>query len=314
MAVTADSVIIELEARTGSFNSSVAGASGTFDRSMSQIERSASRAEVVVARSAGQIANSQRNLGRQIADVGTQLASGSSPFLILAQQAPQFADALADGQGRAARFASFFAGPWGAALLAGASVIGVMVGKLFDLDKAHDSAKQAADAHAEAERILDGVLQGTVETGERARIKSIQLAQAHAYEARAALNAARSQLALARARAEADRKNAQGGRNANLGLGYVADRSEERVAATQNLVDQTQILLNASELRLRNLLTADGSAQAALKKRADDKSDKAGAAAQRRAEAAARARSGRPSARHASRSRHRTALPAAGRS
>ncbi|NML11306.1 hypothetical protein HHL08_14315 [Sphingobium sp. AR-3-1] len=79
------------------------GAVRVVDRGMSNLENSTIRAERTVVRSAGAMANAQRNLGRQFADVGAQLASGSSPFLILAQQAPQVADALADTGGKAAR-------------------------------------------------------------------------------------------------------------------------------------------------------------------------------------------------------------------
>ena len=48
-----------------------------------------------------------RHLGRQIADVGTSVAGGLNPFLIIAQQAPQVADALTDTGGKAAKVASF---------------------------------------------------------------------------------------------------------------------------------------------------------------------------------------------------------------
>lgn len=90
-------------------------------------------------------ANATRNLGRQVADVGAQLAGGQSPFLILAQQAPQVADALADTGGKAARVAAFFAGPWGAAILAAASVVGVLVGKMYEAGSAADKTKPQID-------------------------------------------------------------------------------------------------------------------------------------------------------------------------
>jgi hypothetical protein len=61
------------------------------------------------------------NLGRQMADVGTQLASGASPFMIMAQQGPQIADIFLNMRGTvggfftqalgwAARFATSTAG------------------------------------------------------------------------------------------------------------------------------------------------------------------------------------------------------------
>ncbi|HEX8382870.1 MAG TPA: phage tail length tape measure family protein [Sphingomonas sp.] len=104
-------------------------------------------------RDAARIANAGRNIGRQISDAGTQLAGGQSPLLIFAQQAPQVADALADTGGRAAKVASFFAGPWGAAILAAGSIIGtVLVPKLFE---ASSAAETMTGAQIELSRFVD---------------------------------------------------------------------------------------------------------------------------------------------------------------
>jgi hypothetical protein len=162
-AVEADRVVVALEAKLGDYQAKVSGAAKTFDSSMSQIEKSATRAEgatrrlaTSVANDTGRAANASRNLGRQIADIGTGLAGGQSPFLILAQQAPQVADALADTGGKAARLASFFAGPWGAALLAAGSILGVFVGKLLDggeaAKKQKDQLQRLTDALQEYQR------------------------------------------------------------------------------------------------------------------------------------------------------------------
>lgn len=114
----------------------------SFDRVGSGSKKAANDVE----QSAGRIANAQRNIGRQISDVGTQLAGGQSPFLIFAQQAPQIADALADTGGKAAKVAAFFAGPWGAALLAAGSVAGALVQHLLDAGDASESfSKEQVD-------------------------------------------------------------------------------------------------------------------------------------------------------------------------
>lgn len=148
-AVEADRVVVALEANLANYQAKVTGAASTFDQSMSQIEKGATRAEAAtrklatsVANDTERAANASRNLGPQIADIGTGLADGQSPFLILAQQAPQVADALADTEGKAGALARFFAGPWGAALLAAGSILGVFVGNLLE---GGDAAKKQKD-------------------------------------------------------------------------------------------------------------------------------------------------------------------------
>ncbi|MFS0771034.1 phage tail length tape measure family protein [Sphingomonas sp. 1P08PE] len=288
MAVTADSVVVELIAKTDGYTAVVTGAASATETSMSRIERSASRAEGQIVRSSAAMANAQRNLGRQIADIGVGLSSGQSPFLILAQQAPQVADALADTGGRAARVASFFAGPWGAALLAAGSVAALLAEKLFSLKSAHDEVKAAAEATAEAERLLAGVLGGTANQSERARIASLDRARAMTYEARATLNNAQAQLTLARAYAAAAAATERAA-PATMGIpGRGAASSAITARQRQTDVDIAQGNLNALEIRLRNLEKVAGGARAVEAKRESDKQDKADAAAARKAAAAAR--------------------------
>ncbi|GGB15142.1 hypothetical protein GCM10011380_00700 [Sphingomonas metalli] len=248
----------------------------------------ATKAAQSVEKASARAGNAQRNLGRQISDIGVGLAGGQSPFLTLAQQAPQVADALADTGGRAARVATFFAGPWGAALLAAGSIAGVLAEKLFSLKAAHDETKKAAEATAEAEQILQGVLGGTVNQTERARVASLAKAQAMTLEARATLNNAQAQLTLARAYASAaaaTERAAPGG----LGIpGRGAASTSVNARQSQLELDQAQIALNAAEIRLRNLEKAATGARAAEAKKDSDKQAREDAAAKRKAEAAAR--------------------------
>jgi len=191
VAVTAESVVVELIAKTDGYAANINGAAGATTTAMSRIEQAASRAEVQIVRSSGAMANAQRNLGRQIADIGTQLAGGQSPFLILAQQAPQVADALADTGGKAATVAAFFAGPWGAALLAAGSAIAVLAEKALKggdtieslTAKLQDNAVKAqltAQAQAIFERSLFGSAQASAELNKRLQEQNrsqIQVAQ-----------------------------------------------------------------------------------------------------------------------------------------
>ena len=170
MAVTADSVVIELLAKTDGYTSNINGAATATTNAMSKIEQSATRAENQIVRSTGAIANAQRNLGRQIADVGTQLSGGQSPFLIIAQQAPQVADALADMGGRGARVAQFFAGPWGAALLAAGSALGLLLEQVMRTGEGVDAlvrklqeAAEKTRLTAEAQRIFETTAEGAAD-------------------------------------------------------------------------------------------------------------------------------------------------------
>lgn len=288
MAVTADSVVVELLAKTDGYTAKINGAANDTAGAMSRIEQSASRAEGQVIKSAGAMANAQRNLGRQISDIGTQLAGGQSPFLILAQQAPQVADALADTGGKAARVASFFAGPWGAALLAAGSVAAVLVGKLFDLDEAQNQVKKSADAVAEAEQILQGVLGGTINLTERARIAALSLGQAKIFEARAVLNAAQAQLGLAKAYSASAAATERAAPGTLQIPGRGAASSAIRVSDRQLAVNNAQVDLNALEIRFRNLEKLATGARAVEANKAGDKAQKEADAAARKAAAARR--------------------------
>jgi hypothetical protein len=135
-AVAADSVIIDIVANTGEAQNNVVQLTNSIERNMARA------------------ANGTRNLGRQISDIGVGLASGQSPFLIIAQQAPQVADALADTEGKAASAARFFAGPWGAALLAAASIVGVFVSHLGEAGDALNMAKTGSDGLSDAQGVL----------------------------------------------------------------------------------------------------------------------------------------------------------------
>ncbi len=110
MAVTADQVVVELQAKTEAYNQKIAQASSTFNshiKSMSEAAVSAGNASAVAFNAAtgafekaapavkrtgdqSKMAQQQmRNLAFQMQDIGTMLAAGQSPFMLLAQQLPQ---------------------------------------------------------------------------------------------------------------------------------------------------------------------------------------------------------------------------------
>lgn len=276
MAVEADRVVVELEANLANYQARVSGAGATFDKSMSQIEKGASRAEAAtrrlansVANDTGRAANASRNLGRQVADIGTQLAGGQSPFLILAQQAPQVADALADTGGKAAKLALFFAGPWGAALLAAGSIAGVFAGKLLDggsaATKQKDQLEKLTDALSEYQRIS-----GTAVSNDYVRIRLMEV-----LTARTAANTVRireniqAQLESARA-ADAANRFTGGGMAGQVGNPEVAALGTMLAKAKKDVEEARRNASVAAGNRIvadaeRNSAGADSVAAAAAK-------------------------------------------------
>lgn len=254
MGVTADSVVVELEAKLAKYESDVTRGAKTFDNSMSTMERSAAQAEAKVQssaqamgvavqkaandteQSARRSANATRNLGRQVSDIGVGLAGGQSPFLILAQQAPQVADALADTGGKAAKVAMFFAGPWGAALLAAGSIVGVLAGKLLEEGDASDKAKKAAQEHAAAVERLNEIAGITAHTEEQRAAATLAVARADLQAAKAAEARAQAQLNLiGTLQARPDAVIGQGA----LGLAIVGGRATE---ARDKARDEVRVL------------------------------------------------------------------------
>lgn len=146
MGETADRVVVELLADIDKGEASIRQYRQTFDTSMKSIEVSAARGEKAIVTSTARSANAMRNLGRQISDIGTGLATGQNVFYILAQQSGQVADALVDTGGKAARVAAFFAGPWGAAALAAGSILATsLIPYIFQTGEEAEKAKGKVD-------------------------------------------------------------------------------------------------------------------------------------------------------------------------
>lgn len=144
-AVYTDPLITEIIARNDNFKKGMREARAVYATEAQTIERRSTALATNLERDLARSGMASRNLGRQIADVGSQLAGGQNPLLILSQQAPQVADALAGTTGAAGRMATFFAGPWGAAILAAGSVLGVLAGKLFEAEGAGEAAERGFD-------------------------------------------------------------------------------------------------------------------------------------------------------------------------
>ena len=164
---TIDPVILQLRADVDNYVSDIRQSTAAVEQSLGRQEVAVVRHGQTFVRSNAAAQQSMRNLGFQISDIGTQLAAGSSPFLVLAQQGPQVANALEGTAGVAGRLAAFFSGPWGAALLAAGSVVGVLAGKLWDSKAAGEAAAEGYDAAAAAanrlKTITDSIRAGKVD-------------------------------------------------------------------------------------------------------------------------------------------------------
>lgn len=156
MAVEADAVVVDLIARNEQYDAAMRKSAKETEDALKRVVAASGSAEDKAAfrrarlrqqvqglgeetvKQSKQAAAATRNLGRQIGDIGTGLATGQNPFFIIAQQSAQVADALADTGGKAAKVAAFFAGPWGAALLAAGSALGILLGEALKTGESVD--------------------------------------------------------------------------------------------------------------------------------------------------------------------------------
>jgi len=106
------------------------------------------------AASAGQLRQSYTNLGFQVQDITQQLALGVNPLVVFAQQGGQTASALSGMGGTAGRVATFFAGPWGSAIIAAVTVVGLLTAELFKNEEATKLAEVGADGLSQAQSVL----------------------------------------------------------------------------------------------------------------------------------------------------------------
>lgn len=254
MAVNAESLVVELVANVDRAAADIKGYASTVEGSMSRVEKSAAKAERQIVVSAGASAAASRNLGRQISDIGTGLAGGQSPFLILAQQAPQVADALADTGGKAAKVAMFFAGPWGAALLAAGSILGTLAAKAFSatdakvkLRAATEDLKDAVDRLNSSSALEDHQSRLGIQNDiNRARTqRDLALATRQATQAKLDTARADAEQALGRLTSGADP-------NAAVGNAVLIAQYQRRIAELNVSLNENAVATATAEAAMRN--------------------------------------------------------------
>ncbi|WP_374411958.1 hypothetical protein [Novosphingobium colocasiae] len=131
-----------------------------------------------VTRSAGSHRMAMIGVGQQLQDSVVQLQMGTSALTVFAQQGSQAAYQLAGMGGKVGAVASVLAGPWGAAIFAGTTLLGPLISGLFKTSEALDDVKFASDGVTTAQGILGAVLD--ISTGKLTTQRSALLALAEA--------------------------------------------------------------------------------------------------------------------------------------
>lgn len=253
--------------------------------------------------SAGRVS---KQLGLQVGQIGSQLAVGTSPFIIFAQQASDLAIALDGTGGKLGKFIGFL-GTWqGAVLLAAGTIAAQFIPKLFEagdgvdalveklieqekqtklneqaddlfgksLEGVEKAAKTAKDAVEQLRLIKKGEAEQTVESIKKALD-----------EAEALRQTTRARVADARALYEIQKQRASGPGQASeiaaLGLprafdriGQIEDELKRADAAAQSLRDSYNQAVSAQTVAETNI-----SAEDAINRKYDRQIDNAARAA-----------------------------------
>lgn len=251
MAQNADSVLVEVETRLNTASNKAAEAQ--FDGSMNRIKSSAGRAEKQVTSSMNKIGDAQaktaqrsRLLGFQIADLGTQFASGTNLGVAFAQQMPQIANALDGTAGKVGKLATFLSGPLGAALLAVGSLMFIFATRSAEASEKTEKQTDSTKTLQDAIRDLDKATGDAIRTQEQSNRQKELSAQKNLDEA--ITLRAKTQALIEAAIAEEKLFIAQQGRitsaaGAETGAAAITNEAIQRAEARINALN-TQLALN----------------------------------------------------------------------
>jgi murein DD-endopeptidase MepM/ murein hydrolase activator NlpD len=211
MAVSAESIVFEFVGETSGLVAPVASAVQSVTGGMGQMQRSATAFESTIRSAAAGAGAStaamaqgfsltteqSRKLGFQIADIGSKLIGGTSPFVILAEQAPRMAAEFAGATGAAGRMAGVLSGPWGAVLIGAGAALGELAFRSLtarsELEQATSELERNARKAAiteQAQQVFANTLEGVTEAMRRNRQALEQLDNQHKTAARRALESA----------------------------------------------------------------------------------------------------------------------------
>ena len=238
MADSANRVVVELIGDINNLRNNTTAGANDFERNMGRIESSAAGAERGLQHLSAQGGAAVRNLSFQIGDVGSQLASGSSPFIIIAQQGPQVTQALQDISASGATLGQVLKGTAFPGFLAVLSVLPSLISMLPNGADAADDHAKAEKALADALRDQEAASRQAIATGQRQIFIDRARADASLKVAVAKREETKALLATAIARLRSEEQQAVGGRAANYGALGVAQQSEGDIARLQALAAQ----------------------------------------------------------------------------
>ncbi len=279
MSVTADSVVVDLIANNGQYDATVTRSADNFDNAAKRTIKAANDVE----RSATRVGNATRNLGFQLGDIGTQLGSQTSPFLIIAQQGPQVVDALRDISESGATLGQVMksiALPGALGLLA---ALTPLIAKLFETGEAGRGAKPGIDAFSNS--LID--LKARADEAQRSLTELNQTASAQRVTAisQANIDVLLAQGNVARLRKEiAALSTTSSGRGANFGENFA---NERRIELLQKELDLNQDIIDRRSLQRDLLVKQDEQIRASEKAARDAAQSKKDEIAARKANAAA---------------------------
>lgn len=177
MAITADKVVVELQAKTEAYDAKIANSTSQFEARLAKLSAAAERAGKAtsligvnqnfdkfaprldqaasglkrVGSEGTNAEQSMRNLAFQFQDIGTMMASGQSPFILLAQQLPQITMYGGSLNGVMGALRTTFAGllsPLGLATTAFVLLGSAAISYFGDLISGSEKGSKEIDEHA----------------------------------------------------------------------------------------------------------------------------------------------------------------------
>jgi len=173
-----------------------------------------------------------QQLGMQINDFATSVATGASPLQAFNQQIGQVGYAMSQMGGTAGAIGAFLAGPWGAALTIATAVLVPLVMNMFKFGDSAEAAKKKADDLRKVEKdfsdstlklmaarlALQGPIEDNVEGYRKLYLASVNAAKGEFELTRAAVVGAQARMKAASAEASTIDKLKSGSRAGKTGI------------------------------------------------------------------------------------------------
>jgi hypothetical protein len=126
----------------------------------------------------GQARAGMQQLSYQLGDVATQLAAGTPPSIVFAQQIGQVTQAIGLMTNSTKGFVGFIGGPWGVAISSALVLLTPLVAKLWEKSDADKEAEKATKDHAKAiDALIEAQDRAVQSTAEKIRQDLIDIGQ-----------------------------------------------------------------------------------------------------------------------------------------